>query len=126
METKQQPAAKNTQPEPTPTALGSLMAQIRSDQGLSLFELAKRTGIHRSTLMRIEEGATTTPDTQTLNALAKALGTDPEDLYDALWQDKSEPLPSAAIYLRSKYRLSDDQAKQAEQFLDHLTDPDTK
>lgn len=126
METKQQTAAGTNQPEPTPTTLGSLMAQMRSAKGLSLFELAKRTGIHRSTLMRIEEGATATPDTHTLNALARALDADPEDLYDALWQDKSEPLPSAAIYLRSKYRLSEDQAKQAEKYLDRLTDTTTK
>ncbi len=108
------------------TALGKLLAELRSAKGLTSYELARRTGIHRSTLTRIEEGTTTTPDVETLNSLAQALDADPEDLYDALWADKSEPLPSAATYLRSKYRLSEHQAKQAEQFLEQLTDTSAK
>jgi len=104
------------------TTLGNLLARLREDQGLSLFELARRTGIHRSTLLRIESGASAKPDIETLNALARALETDPEEFYDAIWQDTAEPLPSPAIYLRSKYKLSERQAKQAEQILEQFTD----
>jgi len=104
------------------TTLGAMLARLRKAQGLSLFELGRRTGIHRSTLMRIESGASTKPDIGTLNALARALGTDPEEFYDAIWQDTAEPLPSPSIYLRSKYNLSERQARQAEQILEQFTD----
>jgi transcriptional regulator with XRE-family HTH domain len=104
------------------TTLGDLLARLREDRGLSLFELGKRTGIHRSTLMRIESGSSAKPDIETLNALARALDTDPEEFYDAIWQDTAEPLPSPSIYLRSKYNLSERQARQAEQILEQFTD----
>nr|WP_320414594.1 helix-turn-helix transcriptional regulator [Candidatus Microthrix sp.] len=114
----------------TKTALTRLLFELRAAQELSLFELANRTGINRSTLMRIENGTSIRPDTQTIRALAKALGVEPEDFWDAIWQDRSkqpaskaEVLPSPAVYLRSKYRLSEHQAKQAEDYLAKLASP---
>ncbi len=108
----------------TETALTRLLFELRTAQELSLFELANRTGINRSTLMRIQNGTSIRPDTQTIRALAKALGVEPEDFWDAIWQDRSkqpaskaEVLPSPSVYLRSKYRLSQQQAKQAEDYL---------
>src|SRR2546428_2229510 len=107
--------------ESTVTGLAALLTQLREEAGISMYELAKRTGINRSTLMRIEDGTTTQPDTATLNTLARALGVDPELFYDAVWQDAGTPLPSPRVYLRSKYHLSQEQITEIEGSLQRLT-----
>jgi len=108
--------------EQTPTTLAELVTRLRLNLGLSMYELAKRTGINRSTLMRIEDGVTTGPDTGTLNALARGLDVEPELFYDAVWQDASQPLPSPALYFRSKYRLTDEQIAELEASVKRVTE----
>ena len=79
----------------SPVQLSTLLKQLREGAGLTLYELAKRTGINRSTLLRIEDGTTTQPDRRSLNMVARVLGVDPEVFYDAVWwQDTETPLPS--------------------------------
>ena len=90
-----------------PTSLPKLIKQLRTAQGLSVYELAARSKLNRSTLMRIEDGTHVHPSAQTLNRLARGLGIDPEELYDASWVGSDEPLPSPATYLRAKYGLSE-------------------
>jgi transcriptional regulator with XRE-family HTH domain len=110
----------------TPTHLGKLLTRLRNEAGLTLYELARRTGINRSTLMRIEDGSTSQPDTATLNTLARVLGADVEQLYDALWQGNRTPLPSATTYFRSKYRLTDEQIAEVTAALDQVATPKMK
>lgn len=97
------------------TRLGQLLQQLRFEAGLTLYELAKRSGINRSTLQRLETGTTTSPDTKTLNALARVFGIEAEQFYDAVWQEADAPLPSPAVYFRSKFRLSADQIAEIEE-----------
>jgi transcriptional regulator with XRE-family HTH domain len=106
--------------EDNATSLGALLQRLRTDAGISLYALAERTGINRSTLMRIEAGTTTQPDVQTLNALARALGVEAELFYDAVWETSEGPLPSAATYFRSKYQLSDAQIAEVTRTLDRM------
>ncbi len=108
------------------TPLAELLQRLRTEAGLSMYELAKRTGINRSTLMRIEDGTTTSPDSATLNTLARGLGVEPELVYDALWQDAATPLPSPAVYFRSKYQLNPTQIAEIEASLKRVTKPSTK
>ncbi len=108
--------------DPLPTTLAELVNRLRLRAGISMYELAKRTGINRSTLMRIEDGTTTGPDTGTLNTLARGLGVEPEQFYDAVWQDTDNPLPSPAVYFRSKYRLTDEQIAELEQSIERLAE----
>lgn len=119
-------AKNNTGNGSTPTELATLMRQLREDLGVSMYELAKRTEINRSTLMRIEDGTTTQPDAGTLNTLARALGVDPELFYDAVWQDAETPLPSPSVYFRSKYRLTPAQIAELEASLKRVTEQPTK
>lgn len=93
----------------------------RTAQGLNIFQLAQRTGINRSTLARIEDGATTQPSVGTLNVLARHLDLDPEDLYDARWKDNGEPLPSPSTYFRSKFGVSDEQMAQLQSAVERIT-----
>ncbi len=108
-----------------PTTLAELLNRLRNETGIAMYELAKRTGINRSTLMRIEDGTTTSPDARTLNALARGLGVEPELFYDAVWQDADTPLPSPALYFRSKYRLSEAQLAELEASVKRITEPDS-
>lgn len=107
------------------TTLGVLLKQRRTELGLSLYELAKRTGINRSNLMRLEDGVIGQPrNLEALNTLALALEVEPEELYDAVWQDSNEPLPSPAIYFRSKYQLSDNQIQELKSTFERITEDD--
>ncbi len=115
------------QEEPTAgtTSLAELLRSLRQEAGLSQYELAKRSGINRSTLLRIEAGTTTDPDAQTLNSLARVFEVEPELFYDAVWQDAAEPLPSPALYFRTKYQLSDAQIAELEASLKRVTEQGT-
>jgi transcriptional regulator with XRE-family HTH domain len=107
-------------------AIAQILRQQLDDQGLSLYELAKRIGLERSTLMRIADGTTTQPNVETLEAIARGLDIEAELFYDALWQDTGQPLPSAPIYLRSQYSLSDEQIAAVERSIEQQLDHDTK
>lgn len=113
------PAIQSTE---SATSLAELLTGLRLEAGISMYELAKRTGINRSTLMRIEAGTTTNPDSGTLNILARNLGVEPELFYDAVWQDTDQPLPSPAMYFRSKYSLTDAQIAELEGSLRRVTE----
>lgn len=106
-----------------PTTLADLLNRLRVEAGISMYELAKRSGVNRSTLMRIEDGTTTGPDSATLNTLARALDVEPELFYDAVWQGADTPdtpLPSPAVYFRSKYRLSSEQIAKIERSIEEV------
>jgi transcriptional regulator with XRE-family HTH domain len=108
--------------EPAPTSLQELLTRLRLETGISMYELAKRTGINRSTLMRIEDGTTTSPDIGTLNTLARYFGVEPELFYDAVWHGTDQPLPSPAVYFRSKYQLSPEQITELERSIQRIAD----
>lgn len=58
---------------------GRLIANLREEQGISQRTLAEKTGVYRSTLRRIEEGATSA-DMRTMEKLLSYLGYELEAL----------------------------------------------
>lgn len=104
------------------TELGPVLRRLRDEAGLSLYELEKRSGISRSTLLRMENGQLPRPTTNHLNKVARGLGVEPEVLYDAIWESTKTPLPSSAVYFRSKYRLSAEQIAELEDRLQAMTE----
>jgi len=92
------------------------------EAGLSLYELAKRSNVNRAKLFRMESGEVRQPTPETLQRLARALGAQPEEFYDAVWQDNDAPLPSPALYFRSKYRLSEAQIAELEASVKRVTE----
>lgn len=58
----------------------SLLGQIRYEKNISLRELAKETGLSKSTINNIENGVTS-PTVEELIVLAKALDCHTYDLY---------------------------------------------
>lgn len=82
--------------------VGEMIADRRTELGLSGYELARRTGIRASTILRIERGDTQ-PSTEKLDILAGALGINPSQLLAAAGYDQLAELPTFTPYLRSKY-----------------------
>lgn len=102
---------------------GNALKELREQAGLSLLQLADATHIARGHLYRLEAGTTTEPTEATLNTLAKALGVEPEELYEIAWQTTGTGpgLPSLSTYFRSKYQLDDDQIAAVERTMKRVT-----
>lgn len=105
------------------------LRQLREAAGLTVVAVAEQSGISRSNVHRLEAGEIAEPSLETLNALAKVLGNEPEDLYDLAWQTTGNGpgLPSLPTYFRAKYGLGDDQIAAVERALKRVTkDDDSK
>ncbi|TMI73181.1 MAG: helix-turn-helix transcriptional regulator [Bacillati bacterium ANGP1] len=61
------------------TYIGWRVRELRQRKGLTTYELAKRSGILRPNISRIESGRHV-PSVETLDRLARALGVSPADL----------------------------------------------
>jgi transcriptional regulator with XRE-family HTH domain len=59
--------------------LGADIRSVRNARGLTLEDLAERTGLHRTTIQKIESGEHE-PRARTLMSLAKGLDVKPGDL----------------------------------------------
>ncbi|MEX5710559.1 helix-turn-helix transcriptional regulator [Parafrankia sp. FMc6] len=104
----------------TPTPFSKLLRQHRTAAGLSLYELAKRSGIDRSRIKRMEDGDIKVPTLDVVHKLARALEVDAEQFYDACWETTGQPLPSMPIYFRAKYDLRGDQIEEVERYIERL------
>ncbi|MGL5827853.1 MAG: helix-turn-helix domain-containing protein [Nocardioides sp.] len=80
-----------------------LITTARERRGISARELAKRSGVAASNIVRLERGDIARPTTETLDALASALELDSAKLYQAAGYQPSGALPTFTPYLRSKY-----------------------
>lgn len=83
--------------------LGRLLKQARIEHQLSAREVADRSGMADSNVLRLEQGAIASPRPDTLKSLADVLELDLADLYAAAGYVQPQGLPSFAPYLRSKY-----------------------
>lgn len=83
--------------------LGTQLKQARAKLGLSAREVADRSGMADSNVLRLEQGAIANPRPETLKSLADTLDLDLADLYAAAGYVQPAGLPSFAPYLRSKY-----------------------
>jgi transcriptional regulator with XRE-family HTH domain len=83
--------------------LGRLLKEARIEHRLSAREVADRSGMADSNVLRLEQGAIASPRPDTLKSLADVLEIDLADLYAAAGYVQPQGLPSFAPYLRSKY-----------------------
>lgn len=86
------------------TELGQTIAQRRQERGLSQYELAERTGIHRSLIGRIESGEIRRPDPAKLARLAAALDLSTELLHVLAGYQSANVWPTFPLYLRARYQ----------------------
>lgn len=104
----------------TPVALGPFLRQAREEAGLSLQRLADRIGIHKSYLGRIELGDYRQPSPEVLQKISRALGISYADLFALTGYRIPEELPSLVPYLRSRYRMSDEDTRKALAYIQRL------
>jgi len=90
-------------PEEPAKALGNLVRRSREELGLSIREVARRSGVRDTTVMRIEQAAKANPRPETLKAIADTLGLDLADVFATIGYVQADGLPSFAPYLRTKY-----------------------
>ncbi len=83
--------------------LGQHLREARETLGISARELARRTELSDSSIVRIEQGAFLEPTPDTLSRIAEALGINLADLYVMADYPMPSELPSMKLYLRSKY-----------------------
>ncbi|MFF4118117.1 helix-turn-helix domain-containing protein [Streptomyces sp. NPDC001714] len=76
-------------PDPVDARLGSRLAELRTEHGWSLGELAERTGVSKSTLSRAER-AETSPTAALLNRLCNVYG---RTMSQLLSEVEAEPAP---------------------------------
>ncbi len=98
--------------------LGRLLRERREQRGWTTPEVARRSGMTQSTVVRFEQGAWSRPSPEKLARLARTLELNLADVYRAA----QYPLPSLPAYLRSKYRNLPVPARQElEAYLAHLS-----
>lgn len=83
--------------------LGAILKKSRERLGISARELADRSGMADSNVIRLEQGAIANPRPETLKSLADVLGLNLADLYATAGYVQPTGLPSFTPYLRSKY-----------------------
>lgn len=100
--------------------LAKFIKSRREALGLSMNQLSKEIGIHRSSLHYWEQGAYE-PEPRALEALARGLQVDYEDLFALTSYTTPEQLPAAEPYLRAKFPgISQRKLAEAKRLLDEL------
>ena len=92
----------------TSQTLGGYLRHYRHKHTLSIRALATRSGVHHSTLARLENGQIQAPSPELLARLATALDTPLADLYILVDYTTPGDLPEFPEYLRCRYHLSPD------------------
>ncbi len=104
-----------------PTQLGAAITARRQALGLSMYELARRSGVHRSRILRIESGEARHPDPRTLSGVAAALGIPSADLFALAGYKSTRELPTFRPYLRTKYgQLPADALRKLERYFERI------
>lgn len=103
-------------------ALGNFVTARRAELELSLAAVAERMGkgVDRTWVHRIEHGEFRNTTPERLQALARALETDVEDLYAIAGITVPEQLPEFGVYLRAKYDLPDRAVDQLDEYFQML------
>ena len=86
--------------------LGERLRRRRSEQGWTAAELARRSGLSKGYLSRLEAGKTVRPSSATLQRLAEALGTTVADLLERELPPAERAVPEALRAFAAEAGLS--------------------
>jgi transcriptional regulator with XRE-family HTH domain len=103
------------QHRPAQTSLGAYLRAQRENSGLTMRQLAAMVGVHYSYIAKLEADERAKPSVELLQNLAEALELDdPAELL--AFVDVTMPAPR--IYFRRAYGLTDQQAAEAERWIE--------
>ena len=107
---------------PSPHALGLYVKEKRLAFGISSRALSEKIDVHHSTMNRLESGEQSRPKPEILERIAQALKLSSEDLFALAGYEVPEKLPTFPAYLRSKYEMTPEAAKQLTEYFGFLTE----
>ena len=108
-------------PPTVKTVLGTRLRKAREAKGWSINELARRSGLDKSRVSRLEAGLTTKPVPSTLDQLARVLDIEAATLQQAAGYVSKRTMPSLPVYFRSKYgNLPDEAMADLERYVERL------
>lgn len=85
--------------------LGSVLRKRRHALDLSFRDVAEASGVHHTTILRLEAGENLTPSADKLRRIAEALDLQLSDVFGlAGYASPDKLLPNPTVYLRTKYR----------------------
>lgn len=106
--------------EPDLKELGRLVRQHRLAAGKSMDEVATAAKVSKATIHRFEQGSIEAPSPQKLQRIAQVLGVEVEDYFALAGYFTSTGLPTLRPYLRAKYDVPEDVAKEVEDYLTYM------
>lgn len=83
--------------------LGQHIRTTRNARKMTLRELANRTAVPKTTLLRLEKGEVTHPRLDLVSTIAVTLKVAPADLYALLGAPVNDDLPDLPTYLYARY-----------------------
>ncbi|HSV67555.1 MAG TPA: helix-turn-helix transcriptional regulator [Mycobacteriales bacterium] len=114
-------------------SLGAVIRAHREAAGYSIRQLAAMAGMHYSYLARLENGDNDRPTADVLQRLSEALEIDADELLRFIGVKPT--LPAPRTYYRRAYRLTDEEAAEADRRMQefiaelqkrHKHEPDTE
>ena len=94
--------------------LGAIMSEKRKQAGLTIDELAAKSGVPKGTLNKIINGYTRDPQIETVKSIARALNCTLEDFDDS---PRVRTLSQEEYLLIQQYRLLDSIGQEIVQFI---------
>jgi transcriptional regulator with XRE-family HTH domain len=111
----------NGMPPAQAKQLGKYLRSAREARGWSARDLAERSGVPDSTIVRIEQGIIASPRPDKLSKIARALGLSLAEVYGRADYAVPSGLPTLRPYLRAKYRdLPPEALRQIEAYAERL------
>lgn len=95
-------------------ALGKLLAETRTKQGLSFRQLGEMAGVDSAWILRIERAEYPEMSPYKLAAVVDSLGLNAERVDRLTGGYLRETLPSSRVYFRARYNLTPEQTEQIE------------
>ena len=103
-------------------ALAYILRLRRQQLGWSSAELARRAGVDKGLLTKLDQRQIANPRIETIRALARALDIPLADLYAVTNWLPEEKLPSIRPYMRAKYdHLPDEAVAEVEAMVERLS-----
>lgn len=103
-----------------PSPLGIAVCKYRERAGLSIRQLAAKSGVSYSYLSRVESGRYDNPGPDVLQGIAQALDIDPAKLLRFIGVKPSTKIPGPRVYFRRAYGLTAEEADVAAARVDEI------